>query len=627
MRTDQHFCYGGLRLGARYCRERTEFRVFSQAQSAPELELFDRFGESASRIPMQRDGECFAVTVPGDLAGRRYRFRVGEASVTDPYSVTCTLNSRHSVVTDLSQTDPPGFRASAFSSTPPEQAVICELHIGDFTYDRSAQNPFGGKFLALTQTGTRCAGEPTGLDHLKAMGITHVHLMPVNDFLTVDESLRRFGADDNYNWGYDPELYNVPEGSYSIDPDSPNSRITELKAMIQSLHDAGIGVIIDVVYNHTYRDRSSNLNLLAPDYYYRMRDGRRTNGSGVGNELDTEKPLVRKLIIDSLLYWQSEYRIDGFRFDLMALIDRETVGLATKALMAVNPNTLIYGEPWTGGASGLPDERKTLWGTQRCGGFSLFNEYFRQALRGDNDGGEWGYIQGDSHRKQAVIRGLLGSADTAMPPGECLHPVETVNYFNAHDNLILEDKLRLAFDDPGVLTARTRLAFGLLLTAQGIPLFHAGNAFRRDKRGNANAYNAPFGTNAIDWRKLSAHRELADSVAELIALRKRYGLFCLDDARTVRARVQVMDTESDEVIALRYKRRTKGFLLIVHNIAYTDRQLRWDDDGGRSRPVQVRCVYGAPERDETADWAAKGGPRIPPISTMIYEVEVEDNGL
>lgn len=627
MKACKHFSFGGKTLGASYTPQGTTFRVFSTGDDAPKLLLYPEGTGEAQVIEMVPDGDCYEVYVPGELHGRRYHYLKGGQRTTDPYSVACTVNSTHSVITDLSRTNPPGFETSGFVATPPEEAVLYELHIGDFTFNRSAGNIFGGKYLALTQEGTTCDGQTTGLDHLKALGITHVHLMPVNDFLTVDESISRFGDDDNYNWGYDPELYNVPEGSYAIRPEQPESRIMEFKRMVSALHAAGIGVVVDVVYNHTYRGSTSNLNTLAPDYYYRSRDGQWTNGSGVGNELASERSYVRKLIIDSLLYWQSEYRIDGFRFDLMALIDRETVALAAEALRAVNPNVIIYGEPWGGGDSALPDEAKTLWGSQIDRRFALFNEHFRDALRGDNDGGEWGYIQGDISRRQDVIRGLLGSiAYDEHHNGGLSHPMESVNYFNAHDNLILEDKLRKSTEDPQRLNAWTRLAFGMLLTAQGVPFFHAGNEFRRDKQGNTNSYNAPFSVNAVDWHRKAENRALCEDIAELIALRRRYGVFCLPDAQRIRETVELIDTESGDMIALKYKLNEERDLLIVHCVANEVRQLKL---GGGTYPegVRMRKVFGAQNSDETETWRMMDELTIPPLSTSIYEVEVDNNGL
>lgn len=557
------------KLGLDYHKEESIFRVWAPDQDQLWLKLYRSMEDKeGSLIPMKKEGGIFQVGVRGDLNGTFYTYVVDEREVSDPYSYAASMNSERSAIIDLEETNPPGFAASSYVTTPPDSAIIYEVHVGDFTFDKSSGVKAAGKFLGMVEEGTSYHLTSTGLDHLKKLGITHVHLMPINDFISVDESPEAFGRDDNYNWGYDPELYNVPEGSYALRPNDPSSRIRECKAMIQAFHEAGIGVILDVVYNHTWKSYNSNFNILAPGYFYRTRQGFFSNGSGVGNEIASERTMVRKFIIESLLFWQREYKVDGFRFDLMALTDRKTIAMARDRLRAVNPNTVIYGEPWTGGPSALDLKDQVRWSSQRGQGFALFNETFRQLVKGDNDDLGEGFIQGSTQGREALINALMGSIPTDTIDGGTQAPVESVNYFNAHDNLILEDKLTLTNPDPGRNEAMTRLAFGLLLTAQGIPFFHAGNEFRRSKQMSPNSYNAPYTINGVDWTLKAKHRALYCYVRELIELRKAYPVFRLTEADAVRQRVRPVDSPNDNMIVLLYQvheNKDRDYLLVIHH--------------------------------------------------------------
>ena len=624
-------------LGAQYGKEATKFTVWAPAHKTVTLALYD----SAQAIrrecfPMRKnDDGTFETDIAGDLHGKYYTYLLkpeeGEAisrEVTDPYAVSSAKNSARSCVIDLRRTDPEGFRESSYMSVLPTDAILYELHIGDFTYSLSSENPYRGKYLSFTQADTQYRGVTTGIAHLKELGITHVHFMPFQDFLTVDESFHRFGAADNYNWGYDPELFNVPEGAYSMNPDDPALRILEVKRMVQALHEAGIGVVMDVVYNHTYRAEGSNFNQLAPDYFYRMRNGQFTNGSGCGNEMKTKNPMVRKFILDSLLYWQREYKIDGFRFDLMALIDRETVAQITQALRAVNPYTLLYGEPWAATATALDEREQTTWLSQndsKGGAFALFNAEFRDAIRGDNDGMNRGYVQGVPEARKAVETGLLGSIDyDAQHAAGLFTPAGTINYFNAHDNLIFEDKLIRTVGQIPETLAMTRLAFGILLTAQGIPFFHAGNEFRRNKKMNENSYCAPYSVNAIDWGQKCRNLSLTHYVRDLIALRKRYAVFRLASAEEVRARVRLFPSGEENVILLLYRIHKDAWLLCVHNNAWSVKTLNW---GTMKEEVpdsfSYRCIFDA--RGTCKETGQEGNKSstfsVAPISTTIFELQ------
>lgn len=538
-------------LGATYEKTQTTFRVWAPGRETLELNLYrTATGPETATLPMQREGDLFTLCVAGDLDGVFYTYGLDFDRVVDPYARAASLNGKRGCVVDLRSTDPVGFARDDSMALPVEDAIVYEVHVADFTFSQTSGAAHRGKYVGFVEEGTRFETLTTGLDHLKELGITHVHLMPIAENATVDESPERFGADDNYNWGYDPLLYNVPEGAFATDPSDPKSRIRELKALIQALHEASIGVILDVVYNHTYQTMDSNFNRLAPGYYYRQEGNRFSNGSGVGNELASERPMVRKFIIDSLLYWQREYGVDGFRFDLMALTDTRTVQIALAKLRVKNPNVLVYGEPWVGARSALPSPLKTVWKTQNGWGFGLFNEAFRDAIKGDVDGYTRGFVQGNPAMKAGVEIGLTGSIDYAKARnGGAEDPVNTVNYFNAHDNLILEDKLTRSLGSEACNDAMTRLAFGILLTSQGIAFFHAGNEFRRTKGMDANSYHSPYCVNAIDWSLKKEHLSLFHYVKDLIALRKRYDVFTLHSKHEVKARVHLLPMTSPNLIA------------------------------------------------------------------------------
>ncbi|WP_342565146.1 type I pullulanase [Paenibacillus sp. FSL R7-0345] len=577
--------YAGTDLGLTYTADYSQFKVWAPTAFTVSLVLYETAGtgassqlmfgrDSGSIVPMQRgDGGIWQVKVSGDLKGKYYMYRtifengtINEAA--DPYATAVSANGLRSAIVELRDTDPEGWEGDKSPQLPhPADAVIYELHVRDFSAHNSSEIVHKGKFKAFTETGLRdAAGNPLGIDHLAELGITHVHLLPVFDYQTVDE-LNGAGEGPlpdyytEYNWGYDPQHYNVPEGSYSTDPADPGTRIREFKEMVQALHSKGIAVIMDVVYNHTYAFEKGPFEPLVPDYFYR-RDylGRLSNGSGVGNELATERPMVRKFIKDSLAYWASEYHIDGFRFDLMGLMDSVTIREITEELrLAVNPNLLIYGEPWTGGDS--PLAMKTLKGVQRGKGYAVFNDNFRSAIKGDSDGWGRGFVTGEYGKEGAVASGIKGAIHDFTDS-----PVETVNYVTAHDNLNLWDKILtsqglrqaaglpelengslkyggdleaavreadpyFAVDPHNVLgnetVRRSLLANGLILTSQGIPFIQAGDEMLRSKYGDHNSYRSPDVINAIRWDRKQAFMPVFQYYKGLIELRRKHPAFRL----------------------------------------------------------------------------------------------------
>jgi pullulanase len=374
-----------------------------------------------------------------------------------------------------------------------------------------------------------------------------VHLLPIQDFASVDEL-----SPDGYNWGYDPFHFFVPEGSYSCDPESWATRITEVKQMIHALHRAGLRVVLDVVYNHTYSTEESPLQMIVPGYYHRTDPaGMFTNGSGCGNELATERPMVRKLIVDSLKYWVREYHVDGFRFDLMALIDCDTMREIACELRAIEPSLLLYGEPWAGGPSGLCHTRMFTAGRQRSIGIGMFNDSFRNAIKGDNDGGRPGYATGAAGCEREIAKGVVASirysdglSGFAQEPGEC------VNYVSCHDNLTLWDKIARsnAFDSKDDRISMDLLAQAIVLTSQGIPFLEGGAELLRTKRGNHNSYRAGDEINQFEWRRKHEFRQVFDYYRGLIALRRAHPAFRMITSAQVRSALKFIPGPPNTVL-------------------------------------------------------------------------------
>lgn len=541
------------RMGTHYTREGTTFRVFAPTAERVTLLL----ANEASGPSGLREYACLSIgrgihqaIVEGNLAGRYYAYKLAgrgfdsRREIVDVYAI-CTQNrASRSLIVDPAATDPPGFREHRYERpASATDAIIYEMHVRDFTIAADSGVNHRGQYLGLTERGTHVPGHPTlrtGLDHLVELGVTHVQLMPVQDFDN-DEASR------DYNWGYMPVCLNSPDGWYATRVSGP-ARITELKSAIQALHQAGIGVILDVVYNHT-APRAS-FEQLAPGYYFRKdQRGRFRNGSGCGNEFASQRPMARQFILDSVRFWAEEYRVDGFRFDMMALIDIHTMKLVREELSRIDPRILVYGEPWPAGKTVLrlkSDKRRTA-GT----GIGAFNDGFRDAIKGDRDDGPAGFIQtGD--RTDGVRAGLAGIAEP-WPTS----PADSVNYFECHDNLTAWDKLRQTHPHTPVdiRERMSRLAALILLTSQGTILLHAGQEFGRSKRGCSNSYDQPDAINRINWSRKRTHAGLCAYYRGLIALRKAHPALRLADRRQVEARVSFPQPPTNRCIAYRVNGR------------------------------------------------------------------------
>ena len=527
------------KLGAIYSPFSTTFRLFAPTANSVEVVLYDIPVEDSSpfrAILMKKIGKgVFECTVQGDMLGKFYRYRLqgqkfpADIEVLDPYAINTVGESQFSRITNLLETNPMDwerFRVGPPLDSPVDM-VIYEVNVRDFTIAGNSGANHKGLFLGFTEQGIHLPGATdihTGLDHLQELGITHVQLLPVQDF-SKDED------DGIYNWGYMTIAFNSPEGCYSTNK-LDDSRIREFKHLVSALHARNIGVIMDVVYNHT--DYSSPFHIINAPYFYRFyAEGNYANGSGVGNDFRTESPMVRKYIIDSLKYWVEEYGVDGFRFDLMALIDFETMREVEVELRKIKPNIVIYGEPWSSGHSPMKGQA-TDKNAIRHTSIGAFNDHFRNALGGSPNGSELGFLQNGTHREGVAI-GLEGSyRDWAS------QPTQTINYMTCHDNLVLYDKLKWFSPNASEQDVITMMKLGylVLFTAQGIPFIHAGEEFARTKYGHGNSYNAGDEINRIDWSLKVKNRGLFVYTRDLIRIRKQHPLFRLRLAEQIKERVK-----------------------------------------------------------------------------------------
>ncbi len=531
-------------LGAIYAPDKTIFRVWAPTASKVRLNVYDCPSGGRPRLltmSRHRDG-TWSTMLLGDWRGIYYTYTASghdtrfdpTRELIDPYARAVTAhNGRGIVVHDETPVaDRPTF--------PISEAIIYEMSIRDFTIDPDSGIQRRGKYLALTEANTHLTGRAdisTGLDHLVEMGVNVVQLLPIGEFHN-DES------NDRYGWGYDTVHHNSPDGWYATERYDAR-RVSEVKRMIDALHRRGIRITLDVVFNHTFeaapKHRIYSFEGLVPGYYYRLKpDGSYWNGSGTGNEFRTEAPMARRYIIDSLKYWVTEYKVDGFRFDLLGLIDLETVKQAVSELRAIDPNLLIYGEPWAGGAT---PNHITGKGAQRGAGWAVFNDHYRDALKGNVfDARATGFIQ-SGFSVEEVKKGIRGSIDDFADS-----PLETINYVECHDNHTLWDRLLISTAENAAITAADRramdkLAAAVVFTSQGIPFIQCGQEFLRSKGGDHNSYDKPDAVNMIRWREKAEHHDVVEYYRGLIELRRAHPIFRLETADEVRQAVKFLDDD------------------------------------------------------------------------------------
>ena len=542
---DTTFCFDEMT----YSPSETVFKLFAPADAKCQVVV----GEDTLQMTQMND-TIWTATAKGDQKGKEYVFVVNGQASPGVFAKAVTVNGQKGVVVDLRDTDPEGWAQDKPVRQAPQDVVVYEMHHRDFSIAREDAK-YPGKFLALT--------ESWAIDHLKELGVTAVHILPSYDYGSVDETKL---DTPQYNWGYDPVNYNVPEGSYSTDPYNATARITEFKQMVQALHKAGIAVILDVVYNHTFNIDNSNFQRTYPDYYYRKTaDGNYSNGSGCGNETASEKPMMRKFMLESVKYWVNEYHIDGFRFDLMGCHDIETMKQIREALTKIDPNIFIYGEGWSAGSCGLPGEQLGIKANVlHMPGIAAFSDEIRDALRGPfSDDTKPGWLGGAPDLDESLMFGIVGAishphidmekVNYAKQPW-ALEPTQMMSYVSCHDDMCLTDRLRASIPriDEKQLIRLDLLAQTAVFTSQGGPFMLCGEELLRTKLGVHNSYESPDSINHLDWNNKSRYPQVFNYYKNLIALRKNHPAFRLGSAELVRKHLEFL-TVPKGVVAFRLK--------------------------------------------------------------------------
>lgn len=567
------YTYTGDDLGAQWSPESTRFRVWAPTAEEVLLNLYGSGTEGTDdlleQIAMTADvNGTWTAEKEGDLNGTYYTYTAvingEEREACDPYARTTGVNGKRAMVLDLAATNPQGWDADVDPNAGGtyNDAIIYELHVRDLSSDPSSGIENVGKFLGLTETGTQTAGGmATGLDHIKELGVTHLHLLPVYDYGSVDESnLEK----PQFNWGYDPVNYNVPEGSYSTDPYNGEVRVREMKQMVKTLHDNGISVIMDVVYNHVQSAGDFCVNRLVPGYFSRMdENGGYSNGSGCGNDTASERSMVRKYIVDSVKYWADEYHIDGFRFDLVGLLDTETVNQIVEEVHKDHPNVIFYGEGWTMDTAVTKEgiTMATQLNSTETPGFAYFSDTIRDALKGSVFDTSLGYVSGAEGLEETIKQCFMGLTDW------CTTPAQTINYASCHDNLTMMDRLtRSALSSSRADKIRmNNLAAAIYMTSEGIPFLQAGEEMLRtkmkaDSTFDENSYASPDYVNSLKWETLEEdeYRQVFEYYKGLIAFRKAHGALRLTNAQDVEQNVIPVEGLPANVVAFQVNGGVNG---------------------------------------------------------------------
>ena len=637
---DEAFAYDGDDLGASYTKEKTGFKVWAPTASEVSLNLYEQ-GDGDNLIetlPMTlSDKGVWSCEKQGDLNGVYYTYSIKIGNKTneavDLYARTTGVNGDRGMVVDLSTTNPEGFEKDvrpAFVN--PTDAVIYEIHVRDLSSDPSSGISNTGKFLGFTETGTKNAdGLATGIDHIKDLGVTHVQILPSYDYATVDETKL---DTPQFNWGYDPKNYNVPEGSYSTDPYHGEVRINEMKQMIQAFHENGIRVNMDVVYNHTFNIEDSWYQKTVPDYYYRKVGENYSNASGCGNETASDRAMVRKYIVDSVTYWAKEYHIDGFRFDLMAVHDIETMNAIRTALDEIDPSIMVYGEGWTGGDCAIPSSEQALKANMaKIDGVGAFSDDIRDGIKGSVfDAQDKGFISGKDGMEESVKFGIV--AATSHPQvltykndksskSWAAQPGQSINYVSCHDNLTFWDKLAISNADDSEETRiqMNKLGSAIILTSQGVPFFQAGEEMLRSKPSatveggfDENSYTSPDSTNSIKWAEKANVIDTYEYYKGLIAFRKAHSALRMTTAADIQNNLTFMSGLEANVI---------GYTIAHNANGDTAEKITVIFNGGKNA-VNVALPAGIWEicvNDKTAGTAslgtAQGTVSVPGISAMV----------
>ena len=550
---------------AEYSTSSTCFKLFApDTAKHVTLRIYD--GAEAQKpmkaVAMKRTSkDRYTATVEGNLLGKFYTFDIGRGECPGVFAKAVGVNGGRAAIIDMKATDPKGWENDRLTEkVRPTDLIIYEMHHRDFSISPSSGLEHKGKFLALT--------EPKAINHLKKLGVNAVHILPSFDYASVDETRL---DQPQYNWGYDPKNYNVPEGSYSTDPYTPETRIREFKLMVQALHKAGIRVILDVVYNHTFNIDGSNFERTYPGYFYRKTaDGRWSDGSGCGNETASERQMMRQFMIESVLYWVKEYHIDGFRFDLMGVHDIETMNEIETRLKSAYPATFIYGEGWSAGQCAYPQDKLAMKANiSRMPGIAAFGDEMRDALRGPfGDDSKGAFLAGIPGMEESLKFGIVGAVSHPQvdytkvnysKKAWASEPSQAISYITCHDDMCLTDRFRASI--PGIkedeIIRLDLLAQTAVLTSQGVPFILSGEEMLRTKKGVHNSYNSPDSINALEWGNLDKYPQVFAYYSNLISLRKNHPAFRLGSAEEVRRHLEFMPVE-DNLVAFRLKDNAGG---------------------------------------------------------------------
>lgn len=622
-------------LGAVYSSDETGFRLWAPVADEVFLCLY-KTGDGddlIKRVRMEKsEGGTWFSLQTGDLDKTYYTYELkyGDRLIEsyDPYARACGVNGLRSMVIDLAKTNPEGFsQDKGPDCAEVTDAIITEISVVDTTADKSSGVKNAGRFLGLTEEGTVSAeGMATALDHIKELGVTHVQILPSFDFASIDESSDK----EQYNWGYDPLNYNIPEGSMSSDPFHGEVRIREYKQMVKAFHDNGIGVIMDVVYNHTFNIEGNSFQKTAPDYFYRKDGDRYSDASACGNEVASERPMVRKYIIDSLCYWVSEYHIDGFRFDLMGVLDIETMNQARAALVKLKPDIILYGEGWTGGDSVMPaDQRALKVNVSRMPGYGVFSDDIRDSVKGHvfyYD--QLGFADGGTGKENDIRYAVTGAVKhpqvdydryTYTAEGAwAVRPGNSINYVSCHDNYTLWDRYEISSpeDSVDILKRKNMLSAAIVFTSQGVPFFLQGEEFGRTKpiEGSddraENSYNMPLYTNSVKYDRLAEFKDMNEYYKGLIRIRKNHSLFRLSTAEQVAQKLRFTDCNEPNVVTYRLMDENEQ-IFVAYNANREAVTLELPEEGGWTVIAQDTCA------DDRGIAQIKNQAVIPQISCLI----------
>ncbi|MBH0320614.1 MULTISPECIES: type I pullulanase [Bacillus cereus group] len=570
---DNLFYYGGNDLGNTYTPQHTKFRLWAPTASEAKLVTYKNWNDKIGAEINMQQGEkgTWTAELKGNQKGLFYTYKVkiGDkwTEAVDPYVRAASVNGDKGAVVNLEETNPKKWKANKkpkFKN--PEDAIIYELHVRDLSIQSESGIKQKGKYLGVTEKGTNGPeGVKTGLDHIKDLGVTHVQFLPIFDYASVNEETLN---EPQYNWGYDPKNFNVPEGSYSTNPYEPTVRITELKQMVQTLHDNNLRVVMDVVYNHMYNAAESNFHKLVPGYYYRYNeDGTFANGTGVGNDTASERKMMRKFMIDSVTYWAKEYNLDGFRFDLMGIHDYETMNEIRKAVNQIDPSIILHGEGWDLNTPLAAELKANQKNAEKMKGIAHFNDNIRDGLKGSVfEEKENGFINGKENMEDRIKKGITAGIDYDTNSSTYQDPEQVLTYVEAHDNHTLWDKLELTNpgDSDEVRTQMHKLSSSILLTSQGIPFLHAGQEFMRTKYGDHNSYKSPDSINQMDWLRRATFNNEVDYMKGLIELRKKYSAFRMTSAEQIKTHVSFIDAPKNTVAYI-IEGNKHEYFTVAHN--------------------------------------------------------------